>query len=106
MKVDMKNSLPTTVVDVHDQTIAAISDAALTRQLIGNEGEARQPQSIIKCNLQQSRHVPLRHDEQVDRRAGVNILNRQQDVIFVGSRARFEIGDDRAKETSRHQLTR
>ena len=77
MKVDMKNDLPATVVDVHYQAIPAVGNAMLARQPIGHKWEGSQPHRIIRLDVQKGWHVPLRHDEEVDRCAGMNILNGQ-----------------------------
>lgn len=77
MKVNMKNDLPATVVDVHYQAITAVGNATLARQPIGHKWEGSQPHRIIRLDVQKGWHVPLRHDEEVDRCAGMNILNGQ-----------------------------
>ena len=77
MEVDMKNDLPAAVVDVHHQAITAVGNATLARQPIGHKGEARQPHRVIRLDVQKGWHVPLRHDEEMDWRAGMNILNGQ-----------------------------
>ena len=77
MKVDMKNDLPTAMVDVHHQTITVVGNATLTRQPISYKGEARQPHRVIRLDVQKGWHMPFRHDEEVDRRARMNILDGQ-----------------------------
>ena len=103
MKVDVKNDLPSPVIDVHDQTITAVGDAVLARQLVGHKRDGREPQGVIGLDVQEGRHVPFRHDEEVDRRAGVNILNGHQHVILIHLDAWPTVGDDVAKNALCHQ---
>jgi len=77
MKVDMKNDLPAAVIDIRHQAITIVGNATLARQPIGHKGEARQPHRVIRLDVQKGWYVSLRHDEEVDGRAGMNILNGQ-----------------------------
>jgi hypothetical protein len=105
MKVDVKNDLPTAMVDVHHQTITAVGNAPLARQPIGHKWQGSQPHRVIWLDVQKGWHVPLRHNEEVDRCAGMNILNGEQDVILVCLDAWLAVGDDVAKEAYDHRAT-
>jgi hypothetical protein len=103
VKVDVKNDLSATVVDVHHQAIAAVGYATLARQLIGHKRERRQPHHVVWLNVQEGWHVSLRHDEEVDGRAGMNILDGQQSVILVNLDAWLAVSNDVAKDTISHR---
>jgi hypothetical protein len=103
MEMHMENHLPASVVDICHQAIATISDFVLARQAIGHVGDGTHPHSIIRLDVQEGRHVPLWHDQEVDRSAGMNILNGQQDVIFVDFDGWLSAAADLAKHTFSHQ---
>jgi hypothetical protein len=103
MEMHMENNLPASVVDICHQAIATISDLVLARQAIGDIWDGAHPDSIIGLDVQEGRHMPLRHDEEVDRGAGMDILNGQQHVIFVDFNSWLSVVDDLAKRTFSHQ---
>ena len=105
MEVHMKNDLPAAVVDVHYQAITAVGNATLAGQLIGHKRDRSQPHRVIRLDVQKGWYVSLRHDEEMDRRAGMNILDGQQDVILVDFDPWLEVGDDITKDTISHQAT-
>jgi hypothetical protein len=103
MEMDVKNDLPAIVVDVHLQTITTISDIARARQPIRHKRDRTDPYGVIGLDIQEGWNVPLRHDQEVDRSAGINILNGQQEVIFVNFDGWLPVIDDIAKHTFSHQ---
>jgi hypothetical protein len=105
MKVHVKNDLPAAMVDVYDQPITIVREAALACQPIGHERDSTQPHRIMWFDIQQGWYVPLRHDQEVDRCAGVDVLNGQQDVILVYGNPWLSAGDDVAKDAVSHQPT-
>src|SRR5688572_18647974 len=104
MEMHMKNDLPTAVVDIRHQAIAMVSDSTLARQAISHIRDGTYPFRVIGLDIQEGWHVPLRHDQEVDRSAGMNILNGQQGVIFVDFDGWRSVIDDIAKHTFSHQI--
>ena len=103
MEMHMKNDLPTAMVDIRHQAIATLSETALARQMIGHIWNGTDPSSVVRLEVEQGGNVPLRHDEEMDRSAGMNILNGQQGVIFVDFDGWLSVTDDIAKHTLCHQ---
>jgi hypothetical protein len=106
MKMDVENDLTAAVIDVRHQTKPTVGDAALVRQAIRHKGDRAHPDGVIGLDVQKGWHVPLRHDEQVDGSAWMNILNGQYDVILVEFDAGLSARDDVAKDTLSHQIIR
>ncbi len=106
MKMDVKNDLTTAVIDVRHQTKPTVGDAVLARQAIRHKRDRAHPDGVIGLDIQEGWHMPLRHDEQVDGSAWMNILNGQYDVILVEFDAGLSARDDVAKDTLSHQIIR
>ena len=106
MKMDVKNDLTAAAIDVCHQTKPVVGDAALARQAIRHKGDRAHPDSVIRLDVQEGWHVPLRHDEQMDGSAWMNILNGQYDVVLVEFDAGLSARNDVAKNTLSHQIIR
>ena len=106
MKMDVKNDLTAAAIDVCHQTKPVVGDAALARQAIRHKGDRAHPDSVIRLDVQEGWHVPLRHDEQVDGGARMDILNGQYDVVLVEFDAGLSARDDVAEDTLSHQIIR
>jgi hypothetical protein len=105
VKVHVKNDLPATVVDVDHQAITTVCDAMLAGQSIGHKGDSTHPRRISWLDVQEGWYVSLRHDEEVDRRAGMHIFYGQQGLILVDFDPWLSVGDNVAKDAFRHQPT-
>lgn len=106
MKMDVKNDLTAAAIDVRHQTKPTVGDAALARQAIRHKRDRAHPDGVVGLDVQEGWHVPLRHDEQVDGSAWMNILNGQYDVVLVEFDAGLSARDDVAKDTLSHQIIR
>lgn len=103
VEMHMKDDLPAAVIDIRHQAVATLSKIVLACEAIGHIRHGTDPSSVVRLKVEQGGDVPLGHDQEVNRRAGMVILNSQQQVIFIDFDGWLSVIDDIAKHTFGHQ---
>ena len=102
MQVDVEHRLAGFAVAVEDRPVATLRVAVFPGQH-GGRSEHRAHQRVIgRRQVIDGGNVPPRHDEQVQRRLRIDVLNRDQIVVLVDDGAFDLARDDLAEEAVAH----
>src|SRR5258706_7147179 len=105
MEMNMKNGLPRGRAAVEHDAKAVLRDALLLGEAVGDGTTIADELVIVLLQLEQRRDVLHRHDQDMDRRLGPDVLEGDDRVVAIDDVALDLPFDDAAKKTVAHRPT-
>ena len=102
MEVKMKHALATIDTGIDDEAIACIGNPLLFCNRISSQQQAPKQHGIRILQLGNRGEMFSRDDERMDRRLGIDIVERDYQIVLIDKRCGNGPRDDFAKEAVAH----